>query len=201
MSRISISSSISPVRTGHCRRRIHQRHCRRAVVKVNEQAVFFALYPLPFIDIDQCTRSITSCFRHLFTRAAFARRIQENPRVSSECLAPQCGQAIYRVRSTFSWLRAGCYTNRDVLIPNPVLLCLTQSRPADWIVFPRNHHSTSTYARYRISQRASVHAIHGQDVDLACPTHPKRSVRGHSALGDQSKRTVSPANMVGMRGR
>ena len=51
---------ISPVRTGH--RRGHQR--RGAVVKVNEQAVFF-VYPLPYIDIDRCTRSITSCFRRV----------------------------------------------------------------------------------------------------------------------------------------
>ena len=46
------------------------------MVKVNEQAAscaFFAscyIYPLPFIDIDQCTRFITSCFRGLFTRTA-----------------------------------------------------------------------------------------------------------------------------------
>jgi hypothetical protein len=35
---------------------------------VNEQAL---LCPLPFTDIDQCTGPITSCFRRLFTRAAF----------------------------------------------------------------------------------------------------------------------------------
>ena len=31
-------------------------------------------YPVPFIHIDQCTRSITSCFRGLFTQAAFPPR-------------------------------------------------------------------------------------------------------------------------------
>ena len=49
---------------------------------------------------------------------------------------------------------------RDARIPNwrsPPMLNM-QSHTADWIVFPRNHHSTSTStdARSCISQRASV---------------------------------------------
>ena len=67
-------------------------------------------------------------------------------------------------------LRAGCYTlAMCVCIPQPSSPMLnTQSHTADWIVFPRNNHSTSQ--RYRVSQRTPVHAIRWQGVDPACPT-------------------------------
>ena len=56
------NSSILLVRTGHCRRRIK----RIIIGRVNEEAAV-PMPPLPFIDIGQCKRSITSCFRCLLT--------------------------------------------------------------------------------------------------------------------------------------
>ena len=66
-----------------------------------------------------------------------------------------------------------------------VLPCLIP----DWTVgIPRNHNSASTYARYRITQSASVHAIRGQGVDLACTTSV---VSVHSCPHSQQKMVLA----------
>ena len=63
--------------------------------------------PLPFIDIGQCTRSITSCFRSLFMRAGFPPKNLH--RVTTTCIGtiicsadtsspiPCCGTLQYQI--------------------------------------------------------------------------------------------------------
>ena len=51
--------------------------------------------------------------------------------------------------------------------PNPLLLCLTRSLTLQIRLLGS---LVTTLARYRISQRASVHAVRGQGVVPACPT-------------------------------
>ena len=112
----------------------------------------------------------------------YSRRIQDKPPVSASRWMKWWMSSTLQTGSRscafciLAWFQAGRFLHRchprDARIHQPSSSILnTQSHPTEWTVgVPRNHHSASAYARYRITQSASVHAIRGQGVDLGCTT-------------------------------